>query len=184
MGRISKCASKMQSIFFMYRQLTNKPFHDNIGFISLSEIKAWLKQINLEITETAASTAQDIVEDNIQKLSKQGISFSLDDDGTGYSNISRIISLPFHIVKLDKSLTDKVEDPKIKTLLKNTICMLKEIGMEIVVEGAETQGTLEQFVNLKCDFIQGFYFSKPLPEQEFVEFILRSGSLACNHQKF
>lgn len=168
----------------MYRQLTNKPFHDNIGFISLSEIKAWLKQINLEITETAASTAQDIVEDNIQKFSKQGISFSLDDYGTGYSNISRIISLPFHIVKLDKSLTDKVEDPKIKTLLKNTICMLKEIGMEIVVEGAETQGTLEQFVNLKCDFIQGFYFSKPLPEQEFVEFILRSGSLACNHQKF
>lgn len=141
-------------------------------------------QINLEITETAASTAQDIVEDNIQKLSKQGISFSLDDYGTGYSNISRIISLPFHIVKLDKSLTDKVEDPKMKTLLKNTICMLKEIGMEIVVEGVETQETLEQFVNLKCDFIQGFYFSKPLPEQEFVEFILKSGSLACNHQKF
>lgn len=140
-------------------------------------------QINLEITETAASTAQDIVEDNIQKLSKQGISFSLDDYGTGYSNISRIISLPFHIVKLDKGLTDKVEDPKMKTLLKNTICMLKEIGMEIVVEGVETQETLEQFVNLKCDFIQGFYFSKPLPEQEFVEFILKSGSLACNHQK-
>lgn len=71
-----------------------------------------------------------------------------------------------------------------KTLLKNTICMLKEIGMEIVVGGVETQETLEQFVNLKCDFIQGFYFSKPLLEQEFVEFILKSGSLACNHQKF
>lgn len=64
-------------------------------------------QINLEITETAASTAQDIVEDNIQKLSKQGISFSLDDYGTGYSNISRIISLPFHIVKLERALQTK-----------------------------------------------------------------------------
>ena len=132
------------------------------------------EQINLEITETAANTAQDIVEENIKNLSEEGIYFSLDDYGTGYSNISRIMSIPFRIVKLDKSLADRVDDPKIKIVLKNTIRMLKEIGMEIVVEGVETKETLEKFTEMECDLIQGYYFSKPLPEQQFVEFIQKS----------
>lgn len=93
------------------------------------------EQINLEITETAANTAQDVVEENIRALSEQGIAFSLDDYGTGYSNLSRIISLPFRIVKIDKSMTDKVFDSKIRAILKYNIRLLKEIGMEIVVEG-------------------------------------------------
>ena len=108
-------------------------------------------------------------------MSKKGFEFSLDDYGTGYSNISRIMSLPFHIVKLDKSLADKVDEPKIRTVLKHTILMLKEIGMEIVVEGVETKETLEEFAKMGCDFIQGYYFSKPLPEQEFVKFIQEAG---------
>ena len=93
------------------------------------------EQINLEITETAANTTQDVVEENIRALSEQGIAFSLDDYGTGYSNLSRIISLPFRIVKIDKSMTDKVFDSKISAILKYNIRLLKEIGMEIVVEG-------------------------------------------------
>ncbi|MGN1083953.1 MAG: EAL domain-containing protein [Lachnospiraceae bacterium] len=133
------------------------------------------EQINLEITETAANTAQDIVEENIQSLSEREIYFSLDDYGTGYSNISRIMSLPFRIVKLDKSLADKVDDPRIKIVLRNTIRMLKEIGTEIVVEGVETKEGVRQFTELGCDFIQGYYFSKPLPESEFVKFIRESG---------
>lgn len=132
------------------------------------------EQINLEITETAANMAQEIVEENIQILSKEGIYFSLDDYGTGYSNISRTISLPFRIIKLDKRLADKVNDSKMNILLKNTIRMLKEIGMEIVVEGVETKETLLAFTELECDYIQGYYFSKPLPEMDFVDFIRKS----------
>ena len=129
------------------------------------------EQINLEITETAANTAQDIVEENIRFLSEQGVAFSLDDYGTGYSNLSRIISLPFRIVKIDKSMTDKVFDSKINAVLKYNIRLLKEIGMEIVVEGVETEAALKQFEGMGCDFIQGYYFSRPLPQREFVEFI-------------
>ncbi|MGN0597319.1 MAG: EAL domain-containing protein [Ruminiclostridium sp.] len=129
------------------------------------------EQINLEITETAANEAQDIVTENIKKLTAEGVDFSLDDYGIGYSNISRIMELPFRIIKLDKSLADKVEDSRTKILLKNTVRMLKEIGTEIVVEGVETEEMLQQFVEMNCDYIQGYYFSKPLPEQEFVEFI-------------
>lgn len=133
------------------------------------------EQINLEITETAANTAQDIVEENLRALSEQGIALSLDDYGTGYSNLSRIISLPFRIVKIDKSMTDKVFDHKINTILKYNIKLLKEIGMEIVVEGVETEEVLKQFEEMECDFIQGYYFSRPLPQQEFVKFIKESG---------
>ncbi|MDO4517025.1 MAG: EAL domain-containing protein [Bacillota bacterium] len=129
------------------------------------------EQINLEITETIANTAQDIVEENIQNLSKEGISFSLDDYGTGYSNISRILSLPFRIVKLDKSFVEKRNDGKMRIVLKNTIRMLKAIGAEIVVEGVETKEDLQHFLALGCDYIQGYYFSKPLSEQEFVAFM-------------
>ena len=129
------------------------------------------EQINLEITETAANTAQDIVEENIRSLSEQGIAFSLDDYGTGYSNLSRIICLPFRIVKIDKSMTDKVFDSKINAILKYNIRLLKEIGMEIVVEGVETEAVLQEFEQMGCDFIQGYYFSKPLPQQEFVDFL-------------
>lgn len=132
------------------------------------------EQVNLEITETAANTNQDIVEENIKNLSDKGIYFSLDDYGTGYSNISRMILLPFHLIKLDKSLVDKAHEDKVKKMLKHTISMLKEIGMEIVVEGVETKETLKLFTDMGCDFIQGYYFSKPLPKEEFVEFIQNS----------
>lgn len=129
------------------------------------------EQINLEITETAATTNLDIVEENINLLTKEGISFSLDDFGTGYSNLSRIITLPLSIVKIDKSMTDKVFDKKINAILKHTISLLKEIGIEIVVEGVETEEVFNECVKLGCDYIQGYYFSKPLPENEFVNFI-------------
>ena len=90
------------------------------------------------------------------------------------------MSVPFHIVKRDKSLADKVDDSRMKILLKNTIRMLKEIGMEIVVEGVETKETLQQFTELGCDYIQGYYFSKALPEQEFVEFIRESQGICSS----
>lgn len=131
------------------------------------------EQINLEVTETAANTAHDIVEENIRNLSEHGVAFSLDDFGTGYSNLSRIIGLPFRIVKIDKSMTDKVFDSRINAILKYNIRLLKEIGMEVVVEGVETKAVLKQFEEMGCDFIQGYYFSKPLSEQEFVEYIRR-----------
>lgn len=128
-------------------------------------------KINLEITETAVSYSQQIMSDNLQKLSSAGISFSLDDYGTGYSNMKRVIQLPLKIVKLDKSFVDEQNNPKMWIVLQNTIKMLKDMNMEIVVEGIETQDMVEQFSALRCDFIQGYYYSKPIPQRDFVEFI-------------
>ena len=129
--------------------------------------------INLEITETAASAShmQEILEENLRKLEQAGISFSLDDYGTGYSNIKRVIQMPVKIIKLDKSFVDDQHNPKMRVVLKNTVAMLKDINMEIVVEGIETQEMLDFFTELQCDFIQGYFFSKPLPKPEFISFL-------------
>lgn len=127
-------------------------------------------KINLEITETAMDYSQQIMLDNLFRLSKAGVSFSLDDYGTGYSNVKRLIELPLRIVKLDKSFVDDVDNPRMWIVLIDTIRMLKDMNMEIVVEGIETEDLVEKFAALQCDYIQGYYFSKPIPKLSFVKF--------------
>lgn len=131
------------------------------------------EQINLEITETAAAYAQTTIMDNINSLTDYGIAFSLDDFGTGYSNMKRIASMPFAIVKLDKTFADIDTDDKMMKVVKNTISMVKDMNMKIVVEGVETEESLREFSNLGVDYIQGYYFSRPLPQDKFISEVKR-----------
>ncbi|MCR4953200.1 MAG: EAL domain-containing protein [Treponema sp.] len=134
-------------------------------------------QLRLEITEKASEFNPIIFEQNVQALHEKGITFALDDYGNGYSNIRKVISLPVDVIKLGKSFVDEIEDPEMMIVIKDTIKMLKELGKEILAEGVETEGTVKIFKELKCDLIQGceymqgFYFSKPLPEKDFLHFI-------------
>lgn len=128
-------------------------------------------KINLEITETAASYSQNIMMENLEKLTRAGIEFSLDDYGTGYSNIKSVASLPIKIVKLDKTFVDSENNPRMWIVLKNTIKMLKDMNMHIVVEGIETEGLVKKFTDLNCEYIQGYYYSRPIPESDFVMFM-------------
>lgn len=129
------------------------------------------EQINLEITETAAVNSQNIMTENIRRLTEAGVPFSLDDFGTGYSNISRVATLPLNIVKLDKSLTELEKNPKLEVVVRNAISMIKDMGMKIVVEGIETEQVARQFADMKCDYIQGYYYSRPLTREDFVSFL-------------
>jgi c-di-GMP-related signal transduction protein len=100
--------------------------------------------------------------------------FSLDDFGTGYSNMQRIVKLPFDIIKLDRTFTELYDNPKLGIVLTNAINMIKAMKMKIVVEGVETEEMLKLFSELECEYIQGYYFSKPIPREEFVKFIQAS----------
>lgn len=150
----------------------------------IMKTRTWLEKYNvepakirLEVTENAASFNPQIVEKNIRGLNRMGIKFSLDDYGTGFSNIKKVISLPFDVVKINKAFIDEVDDPNTESLVKDTIHMLKSLGKEILIEGIETNDRAEFFINLNteketlCDYLQGFYFAKPLPQDEFVKFI-------------
>lgn len=139
---------------------------------SMSRYGVSSNQVNLEITESAASYDQSVMSENLEQLSAAGLTFSLDDYGTGYSNMYRIAALPLKIVKLDKTFVNN-QNSKMWTILQNTVRMIKDLNMEIVVEGIETEEMVKKFSDLKCDFIQGYFFSKPIPQREFVEFIDR-----------
>ena len=134
--------------------------------------------VNLEITESIAVTSGYMLKKNMDELRKFGCSFSMDDFGTGYSNLSRIAKADFEMIKIDKSLlwpcfkedgTDGTRNAKI--LLENMISMLLKIGRKIVVEGIETKEQFEYLESLGITYAQGFYFSKPLGEKEFIQFL-------------
>ncbi|MBQ0028608.1 MAG: EAL domain-containing protein [Lachnospiraceae bacterium] len=144
------------------------------GLIEKTNIRA--NQINLEITETAVDYDPTITDSNIKKLSEMGFTFSLDDYGTGYSNIRRVVSLPISLVKIDKSLVDEIDDPQMWIVITNTVNMIKSMNKKVLVEGVEDARTAERFIELGCDYIQGFYYSKPLPEKDFIEFVKRENA--------
>ncbi len=132
-------------------------------------------QINLEITETALAESHEILAENMQKISEMGITFSLDDYGTGYSTITYMMTLPFKIVKIDKSiLWSSFENDKAMIALCASINMIKDMEMEIVVEGIESEEMATKLSELGCDYLQGFYYSRPLPEDEFLKFLTKS----------
>lgn len=128
-------------------------------------------QINLEITETAVADSQNTMAENIRVLAEAGIPFSLDDFGTGYSNIKRMAALPLNIVKLDKTFTDLEANPRLEIVVRNTVRMIKDMQMKVVVEGIETEKVAKQFSDMECEYIQGFYYSRPLSREDFVNFI-------------
>lgn len=125
--------------------------------------------INLEITESATVKSKEILLQNIEKLQAQGVSFSLDDFGTGYSNLNYILELPVQIIKFDRKMTMAYfESDKGKMIMEAAISMIKTMQMHTVAEGVEEKAQLDKLKQLKVDYIQGFYFSKPLPESEFL----------------
>lgn len=130
------------------------------------------EQINLEITETGVDYDPVVTDRNIDLLNKRGLTFSLDDYGTGYSSIKRVVTLPLNIVKLDKSLVDDMDSPLMWIVIKNTVNMLKRMNKKILVEGVEDKRAFERFAELGCDYIQGYYFSKPLNESNFLKFVI------------
>ncbi len=128
--------------------------------------------INMEITETSSLISKENILNNMKKLEEKGISFSLDDFGSGTSNLNYIIDMPVSIVKLDKHLTDEYfKNNKARAIVKTVIDMAHSMDIMIIAEGIETEEALETMKTLGVDYIQGYYFTKPLPEHEFLKFL-------------
>ena len=137
-------------------------------------------RINLEITESAIANSMDVLDETIAALNKKGFSLSMDDYGTGYSNFSYMLALPFRIIKLDKSiLWNACKTRHAAIILKNTVQMIHELDLEIVVEGVETSEQKEILDDLQCTYQQGFYYSMPLPEADFLQFINDCNNSVC-----
>ncbi len=130
------------------------------------------RSINLEITESSAIKQRAVLLENMRKLREFGCSFSLDDFGTGESNLDYIVNMPVDIVKFDRTMTNAFfNNERARVMLESVIMIIKRLGLKIVAEGVEEQFQFDALSALGVDYIQGFYFSKPLPVSSFVEFV-------------
>lgn len=101
--------------------------------------------------------------------------------GAGYSNVSAIFSLSFDVVKIDKSLLWGAEKSDLgMVILENTIRMIRQMKKKILVEGEETEGQIRLLETLQVDYLQGFYFSKPVPKKEFLAHIAKASTSSAS----
>lgn len=141
----------------------------------LKEMNLPANMINLEITETSSIQSKENLLTNMKKLEKVGVHFSLDDFGSGSSNMNYIIDMPVNIIKLDKNLTDAYfVNEKANAVVSAVIKMAHSLGLKIVAEGIETKDALDTMVELGVDYIQGYYFSPPLPERDYLAFLQKN----------
>ena len=124
--------------------------------------------IELELTESAFFDDKDVLLNTVKQLKSFGFKVSMDDFGAGYSSLNSLKELPLDIIKLDAEFFRSIDDlPRSNLIVGDTISLAKKLGMQIVAEGIETREQVDFLAQQKCDLIQGFYFSKPLPVSEF-----------------
>ena len=109
---------------------------------------------------------------NIEILKDYGFTFSLDDFGTGNSNLNYIVEMPVDIVKFDKTMVNSYFNNEIASYVMNsTINMIKGLGYKIVFEGIETYEQTLVVRKINVEYIQGYYYSKPISQSDFIEFL-------------
>lgn len=129
-------------------------------------------KISFEITETSMAVSEKELKSIMQKFCKAGIRLCMDDFGSGYSNLGNMQELPFSIVKLDKTVFWKYcKNSESFSVLRALSVMVRTMKKEIVVEGVETEGQLEMARKLHMHFVQGYYYSEPLPKKKFIRYM-------------
>ena len=128
--------------------------------------------VPLEITESASVYGQKVVK-VAEHLLQSGFKLHIDDFGSGYSSMESLSRLPFSVLKIDKSLIDHICETRVEILVNHIIKLSKDLNMRVLAEGVETKEQLDILRKIKCDEIQGFYYARPMPEVEFVEYVRR-----------
>lgn len=146
--------------------LSIRQFHDTD---LISDISACLRKydlpadaLKLELTESMIVEHEHEVLPTMLKLVAMGCKFYLDDFGTGYSSLDRLRTLPFNVLKIDRSFVTSLRNGD-NIIVRNIINIGRELGMELIAEGVETEEELSKLIALGCDQFQGYYFAKPMP---------------------
>ncbi|MBQ0001677.1 MAG: bifunctional diguanylate cyclase/phosphodiesterase [Clostridiales bacterium] len=126
---------------------------------------------HIEVTESSYAYNPEVVSDNVMKLHQAGFVIELDDFGTGYSSLTSLSSMPLDIIKLDMSLIERAVPNTGRDVLEFSVDLAKLMKLRIVQEGVETREQAERMKELGCDYIQGYYFSRPLAKAQFEEYL-------------
>ncbi len=153
------------------QQFSRDDFLDSVHQI-ITASGASVKQIELEITETAVLKSLDEAVEKLRCLRDYGIQVSLDDFGTGYSSLNYLLQLPFDTLKIDKSFIDMIGlEAKGGQIIEAILSLAHVLEKSVIAEGVETKEQLAYLQSIHCDTIQGYYFSRPLPETDAMRFL-------------
>mgnify|MGYP003378232601 FL=1 len=138
----------------------------------LGKYKINASEIELEITEGIAINNELDIKEILTKIKNKGFKISIDDFGTGYSSLNMLQIMPIDIIKIDKSFIDKIDKFNNNENLIEVIMMIaKKMNLKTVAEGVELKEQVEYLKSVKCDLIQGYYYSKPIKLEDFIEYI-------------
>ncbi|MEQ8859366.1 MAG: EAL domain-containing protein [Pseudomonadales bacterium] len=125
----------------------------------------------LELTESALMENSDGVQRFLKEARSLGSMVALDDFGTGFSSLGYLRNFEFDVLKVDKTFIDELANTRDYGLVASIVSMGRILGMRVVAEGVETAEQVKRLKQIGCDYVQGFYFSKPLPADEFFAFV-------------
>ncbi len=124
--------------------------------------------VEIELTETAIFENEALFTEVIDQLHRAGFILSMDDFGTGYSSLGLLKNMPIDVIKIDRSFfVNSKDEERSKTVLNSVISMARELGIGTVAEGVEIEEHINLLTELGCDIVQGYYFAKPMCEQDF-----------------
>lgn len=127
------------------------------------------KLLELEITETANDEQ---IGQAAMRLKLDGFTLLMDDFGSGYSSLNVLLETPFDVIKLDKKFMDNMmASDKGKLILEHMVSMARELGLGLLAEGVETKEQVDLLEKIGCDNVQGYYFARPMPQEEFFELL-------------
>jgi diguanylate cyclase (GGDEF)-like protein/PAS domain S-box-containing protein len=154
------------SVNISVAQLTQGNFADMVKH-TIKEAGVRADQLALEITESTLMESFESTVEKLTELRNYGVRIYLDDFGTGYSSLKYLEKLPIDVVKIDKTFIDDLNDAAEQKVLAGLIVELSNnIGLKTVAEGVETQSQLEKLRELNCTMVQGYLYSRPVPEEE------------------
>ena len=160
------------------RQLRENNLLDNFSEI-ITQTGIPADKLNIEVTESGIVEDMESAADRLRQLKAIGINLHMDDFGTGYSSLSCLHSLPFDVVKIDRSFTATMQDnQRYASVIEAVVKLAHSLSMKVTVEGVETETQVKQISDLGCDHAQGFFFARPeLPDTAIQCFIERNGLL-------
>ena len=158
----------MVSVNLSARSLLDPEFVDEVMSV-LSRHCVDASRLEMEITErTVMVDPRKTISTTLQALREMGITLAMDDFGTGYASLAFLRQLPVNKIKIDKSFVMNISDPSDAVIVRSTIDMGRNLGLQVTAEGVENQEAWNEVFRLGCDEAQGYLLSRPVPEQELL----------------
>jgi len=153
------------------RQIMDQQYYDTI-FETLTNMGDLKDYIHLEVTESVIMADSNLIKQRLQSLRDLGITLSIDDFGTGYFSLSYLHTFPLEILKIDREfISTMIEDSKVERLVATIIGLAQDLGLKTVAEGIETDEQMTLLQHLKCDYGQGYLFSRPMTKEDATKFL-------------